>query len=74
VVSLPGRRGHADRHQPKVAVDADDPFLPRHPFGGVVGDADDHLQVRRFTGRWRGCGRTANVSSASKKSRRTFTG
>jgi hypothetical protein len=38
--------GHAYRHQAQVAVDADDPVLPVHPLGGVVGNADDHLQVR----------------------------
>jgi hypothetical protein len=44
---LPWHR-HANSHQAEVAVNADDPVLPVHPLGGVVGDADDDLQVSRL--------------------------
>ena len=44
---LPGNR-HPDRHEAEVAMDADDPVLPVHPLGGVVGDADDDLQMSRL--------------------------
>jgi hypothetical protein len=40
----------ANRHQAQVAMDADDPVLPAHPLSGVVGDANDDLQVRRLNG------------------------
>ena len=41
---------YAHGHEPQVAVDADDPVLPPHPLRGVVGDADDDLQMRRLGG------------------------
>ena len=52
LVRLPRDRD-ADRHQPEVAVHADDPVLPHHPLRRVVGDADDDLQVRRLHRAWR---------------------
>jgi hypothetical protein len=75
-LDLPGlpRHGHAHRHQAQVAVDADDPVLPAHPFGGVVGDAHDDLQVRRNSTGFGVAAATVKASIASSKSRRPRTG
>jgi hypothetical protein len=50
-LARPPRHRDAHRHQPQVPVHADDAVLARHPFRGVVGDADDEFQVRRFARR-----------------------